>query len=140
MMMDIDVQWGGYYASRDENDEDYTVFRILDFNKDAYHAAIFKEKFTELPDREAIESLTPFVGHAPIDSKALVGKGALSLIYGRELNEDDLIGYRYYLEQFEVEKEEIEELMTTLVGFSKEPPMKLRLGIVEGELTIEERK
>lgn len=134
------MQWGGYYASKNEDEEEYTVFRILDFNKDAYHAAIFKETFSELPERAEIESLSPFVGHAPIDSKALVGKGELNLIFGRELNEDDLTGYRCYLEQFEVEKEEIDGLMAAVIGFSKELPMKLRLGILDGELTIEERR
>lgn len=137
--MDIDLKWGGYYASKDDNQSEYGVFRILDFNRDDYHVAMFKEKFSEIPKFSEIENLSPFIGHAPIDSKALLNKKSIELLGSKELEADDLDGYAYYLEAHDVEKKEIDELISKLIGFSKKPPIKLRLRIVAEELEIEER-
>ena len=51
--MDFDVVWGGYYARRSVESGQFSVFRLLDFNRDAYHAAMFTEKFASLPSESA---------------------------------------------------------------------------------------
>ena len=69
---DIDIQWGGYYASREQPNGPVGIFRLLDFNRDAYHAALYKEEFSDVPSLVKIVSLSPFVGHAPIDARGLL--------------------------------------------------------------------
>ena len=138
MKMTIDIQWGGFYASREVGDENYTVFRILDFNSDSYHAALYREKFSELPKLEDVVKLSPFMGHAPIDSKALARDKEIHLLGSEVIEASDLEGYAYFLKYFKVEAGEIQELMTRIIEFSAEPPMKLSLEIVGEDLEIQE--
>jgi len=137
--MDIDLQWGGYYASKESDGSQYGVFRILDFNRNAYHIAIFKEKFDEIPEFSDIEKLSPYIGHSPIDSRALLNEKNVRLLGSKELETDDLEGYSYYLEAHDVDEKEIDELVESLISYSKEPPMKLSLSLNGDELEIEER-
>ena len=135
----FDLQWGGYYVSKEETNKQYGVFRLLDFNQDAYQVALFREKFEEVPSMADLQSLTPFVGHAPIDSRALLNNKELYLIGRQELNKDDLDGYQFYLENLEVDEKYINELFERIIDFSKQAPIKLTLKIIDDELNIEER-
>ena len=137
--MDIDLQWGGYYASKEEGEDVYGVFRLLDFNRYAYQAALFKEKFAAVPTLEDVLGLSPFIGHAPIDSRALVRGREIHLLGGPVLVEADLEGYRIYLEHHEMPEQEIRELFQSIIGFGSEPPMPIRLTLVDGELEIADR-
>jgi len=137
--MEIDFQWGGYYASKEDGQNEYGVFRLLDFNRDAYHVALFQEKFSEIPTLEAVLRLSPFIGHAPIDSRALLRKQEIHLLGGPVLMEDDLEGYRFYLEHYDVSDNEIRNLFQDIIGFGRESPMKLTLILDDGELSINER-
>ena len=137
--MDIDLQWGGYYASKEEGRDEYGVFRLLDFNCNAYHITIYREKFAEIPTLEDVLQLSPYIGHAPIDSRALLRERDIHLVGGPVLTEDDLEGYRVYLEHHEVAEDDISELFRNVVGFGMQPPMKLTLTLVNGELDITER-
>ncbi len=137
--MDIDVAWGGYYLSKDPDSDQYSVFRLLDFNRQAYHAAIFQEGFSEVPKPEALLGLTPFIGHAPIDARALLNNHSLTLVASAPLTAEDLEGYHLYLEHHEVPSAEIEKLFSTITRFSQQAPLKLSLELVEGELQISER-
>ena len=136
----IDIQWGGYYVSKEKDKEEYSLLRLLDFNQQAYHAAIYQEKFSEIPLIEDILKLSPMIGHAPIDSKALAGKKEIHLVGSKELVSSDLEGYEYYLEHFEVEEKERKQLISDIIGFSKEPPLKLSLQVIGDELIIKERE
>ena len=135
----FELQWGGYYISKNE-DGKFGVFRILDFNIDAYHVALFSEEFDKEPDMEVILKLEPFIGHAPIDSKALLNKNDLRLIGSRKLTKDDLVGYRYYLTGGEDEDEEIGKFINNVIDFSSKPSMKLLLSVSEGKLEIKEQE
>ena len=137
--MDFDLQWGGYYVSKEKGETEYGLFRILDFNKYSYQVAIFTEKFDVIPEFEDVLKLSPFIGHAPIDSRALLNERELHLIASKALELDDLVGYQYYLEEHEVDKNEIDELFKDLIDYSKAPPYKLRLSTNDEELIIEER-
>jgi hypothetical protein len=138
--LDFDVAWGGYYAGVLKDNGDISVFRLLDFNRDACHIAIYKEKFSSIPSEKEIRSLSPYIGHAPIDSKGLLNYKKVTLIDSKQLTRDDLVGYMYYLEEFEASAKEREELSQSLISFGNEPPLKLRLSITEGELQLRERK
>ncbi|WP_309398916.1 hypothetical protein [Cerasicoccus maritimus] len=125
--LNLELQWGGIYISRNPEDSTYGIFRILDFNRDAYHIAIYQEKFTTPPSLTEILKLKPFIGHAPMALSALMINDELQLVGGQELSKEDLEGYNYYLEAHDVELSEIEDLTQRLIGFSKEPPMQLSL-------------
>lgn len=137
--VDFDVVWGGYYAAIPKEEDEISIFRLLDFNRDAYHIAMFAEKFNSVPKESEIMNLSPFVGHAPIASKGLLNYKEIVLISSSTLTEDDLVGYMYYLEQFGVSKEDREKLSKDLVAFAKEPPLKLRLSIENDQLKLNER-
>lgn len=135
--IDIEIQWGAYYLTKEDNQ--YHVFRLLDFNRYAYHAAIFKETFTTRPTKDEILQLTPFIGHAPIDAKTLLQEESIQLLASAPLKKEDLEGYRYYLEEQGVTTGELEELIQRIMEFSTQPPLQLRLEIVDDELEISQR-
>lgn len=132
--MDIDIQWGAYYLTKEDNQ--YRVFRLLDFNRYAYHAAIFKETFATRPTKDEVLLLTPFIGHAPIDAKALLQDKSIQLLASAPLKREDLEGYRYYLEEQGITTNEMEELIQRIMELSTQPPLQLRLEIVGNELEI----
>lgn len=135
--IDIEIQWGAYYLT--EEDNQYRVFRLLDFNRYAYHAAIFKETFTTRPTKDEILQLTPFIGHAPIDAKTLLQEESIRLLASAPLKKEDLEGYRYYLEEQGMTTSEMDELTQRIMEFSSQPPLQLRLEIVDDELEILQR-
>ena len=137
--LDFDVVWGGYYAGISKETGEISVFRLLDFNKNSFHISIYKEKFGTVPSEKEISTLSPYIGHVPIDSKGLLNYKKIFLIDSTQLCNEDLVGYMYYLEEFDISKKEREELSQSLISFSKEPPLKLRLTIVDGELQLRER-
>ena len=48
-VLNMDVLFGGYYASKEQNSDRYGLFRLLDFGPDAYQAALFLQKFDQVP-------------------------------------------------------------------------------------------
>ena len=138
-VLDIDVVWGGFYACASQDSDEISVIRLVDFNRDAYHATLFNERFDDIPGPEAIEELSPFVGHVPIDARGLLNYETIALIGRKPLTQSDLSGYMYYLAEFEVSEDEREELADSLIAFSNDAPLALRLYLSEGELQIEER-
>ncbi len=137
--IDFDLAWGGYYVCSEKDSDAFSVIRILDFNRDAYHASLYDESFDDIPSAIDIEKLSPFIGHAPIDAKGLLKYEMLTLIDRKPLTRSDLEGYMYYLAEFDVSEDEREELTNSLINFSNEKPMALSLYLSEGELQIEER-
>jgi len=135
----IDLAWGGFYACTSADKPEVSIIRLLDFNLDAYHAALFDESFEEIPHATDVETLSPFVGHVPVDARGLLNNEAIVLICRKPLTRSCLEGYMYYLEEFEVPEDEREELMNSLIDFSKDDPLKLRLYLSNGVLQIEER-
>ncbi len=139
-ILDIDIAWGGYYASVSSENGEVSGFRLLDFNRDAYHAALYSEKFSQLPTLDQVQNLSPFVGHAPIDAKGLLNRDNLQLIDGKPLGRDDLAGYICYLEAHDVPQEDIDGLVNEVIEYSQESPLPLRLQVIAGELVISERE
>lgn len=137
--LDIDLAWGGFYARTSADESEISIIRILDFNRDTYHVALFDESFEEIPGTDVVEALSPFIGHVPIDAKGLLNNDTMVLICRKPLTRDCLEGYMYYLEEFEVPEDEREELMDSLIAFSRDNPLKLRLYLSNDELQIEER-
>ena len=138
-LLDIDLAWGGYYACVSRDRSEVSIIRLLDFNRDAYHASLFSERFDDIPEPDVVESLEPFIGHVPVDARGLLNLETMVLISRKPLTQSDLYGYMFYLEEFGMPEAEIDELAKSLMAFSNEAPMALRLSISNDELQIEER-
>lgn len=137
-MTDVDISWGGYYAKRSEDSNAFSVFRLLDFNREAYHVSIFAEEFSELPSLTEVTPLFPFIGHAPLAVRGWLN-APMYLIGSVALEDADLEGYRMYLDEMEASDVHLQELTARIIGLSQRPPMKLRFGIRNDELVIEAR-
>jgi hypothetical protein len=131
---------GGYYDSRKPDKDEMNIFRLLDLNRDAYHAALFSGKFRELPNLEELFSIRPYIGHAPINLQGFLGERGIHLIGGKLLVPDDLEGYMLHLEHHGVITYKRVELIDKLIELSHEPPLKLRMEVVNNELVISERE
>jgi hypothetical protein len=139
--LNLDLVWGGYYTLISSDDRHFSVFRMLDFTPDGYHAALFSKKFTNIPDLEQLKNSSPFIRHAPINTRSLLLNDELQMIGRQELSHSDLEGYIYYLEAHEVTQEEIDDLIERILVFSRdEAPLRLRLEIIEDQLVISERE
>jgi len=130
------VQWGGYYATQGENG-DYRVFRLLDFNLDAYHSSLFSETFAQLPTLDEVLALSASIMHVPIDARGFVTRDHI-LLGSAPLDRDALAGYIVYLEAHGGAGDELNELLDRLIDFSQSEPMRAILEIVDGELTARE--
>lgn len=70
------------------------MFRLLDFNRHAYHVALYGEQYNSMPGFNDISATGPFIAHTPIDLKALLSKKEIRLIQGKPLVSEDLDGSR----------------------------------------------
>jgi len=110
----VDILWGGYYTYH-TSEGHYSVFRLLDFTPYGYHAALFKERFSEKPQISAVESLGPTIGHVPLDSKRLYYED-MQVIGHSVLVEEELDGYGIYLKHHGYSEEQISELLGNLIN------------------------
>ena len=138
--LDIDIVWGGFYATTTPDDDEFSVFRLLDFNRDSYHIALYDEQFDSVPKFDDISATGPYIAHTPIDVKALLNKKEILLIHAKPLVSEDLEGYMSYLEAHGVPQEKLDEIVQRLIGFSNGPPLRLHLEMVDEELVITQRE
>ena len=138
--LNIDVVWGGYYASQSEDDDAFTVFRLLDLDQYGYQAALYREKFDKCPAMADVGHLLPFIGHAPIAIGSLLHARNLKLIGRRPLTHEDLEGYMLYLDMHDVPAEERQALSAKLIGFGDEEPVPLTVEEVAGEVVVSVRE
>ena len=125
--IDIDILWGGYYTYREKKDGPFSVFRLLDFNKDALHYALYSEEFKERPSIKNIVKLKPMIGHIPQELGVLTNWLDLELTGNSPLTDEDLFGYSVYLNELGADKAFVEDRFANLKGFNKEEPLKFRL-------------
>lgn len=138
--LELDLVWGGYYACKEQESGKFTLFRLLDFNQESYHYALFSEEFEELPTIEDIKNLKPFIGHIPHGTASLLLCDSLTLIHRKPLTQEDLDGYIYYLSEFNVSKDELDELIKDIIEFSYQMTLPIILYKSNGELQIEKRE
>jgi hypothetical protein len=119
------IQFGGYYASKKNNE--FSIIRLLDFGRSAYHIQLFQEKFDHLPAFDEVKELWPFVWHIPISLSGLLDSEQYELIGHKKLDEQSLVGYEEYLKQMGVNEASIKERVDDLIDYSNEPPLKVRL-------------
>jgi hypothetical protein len=136
--VEVDIAWGGYYVSQEPPHAEYRVWRLLDFSQTAYHVALFTERFRAVPTLAEVTALRPFVGHVPLDTRALLSS-PIQLIGTVPLSPDDLEGYMTYLEHHDVPAEQRAELASRLISFSKEAPLRLRLAVIDDQVQVSEQ-
>ena len=134
----FDVAWGGWYTQQDE-DGSWGVFRLLDFNREAYHSMLFRDRFDELPSFEQTVGLAPLIQHVPIAAGQLVNFPA-ALLGQMPLSLDDLGGYATYLEHARgMPDVDRSPFLDRLVEFSTQPPLAFRMSVgPDGELNVSE--
>jgi len=125
--MEMPVLWGAYYTYRDPETGTFSVFRLLDLNKDAIHYALFSETFKTRPEGKTIARLKPFAGHIPQALGAVFNKSDLEISLSAPLNDDALGGYRHYLGEHGMPDDAIDDMFENLKQYSRQPPLRLRL-------------
>ncbi len=128
---DLDLAWGGFYASRESETAEFRVFRLLDFVNDAYHATLYKEKFSALPNAAEIATLTPLILHVPMSASDLISQ-PVHLCGSEPLTPAALAGYLIYLEQHDVSEADRASLQAKLISLSHDAPLRLTLTVDEG--------
>jgi hypothetical protein len=134
----IDIAFGGLYASTKAGTGEVSLFRLLDFNVDAVHLAVYAQKFDALPSAADVKALSPFVWHAPIDARTLLRDDDLHLIREDPLSREDLDGYVVYLEDMGVSEPERNELVQRVMALSRKGRIQVRLSAVDDTLVVEE--
>lgn len=135
--IDFSLKWGGFYCTKSPDDELYSLFRLLDFNRLDYHIAIYSEKFETLPTFAEVKDLRPFIGHTPLSTKSIFNKPELHLVGAIPLQEKCLSGYRYYLQDSGYSNSEIDDQLLRLQESSLQPAVSLRVRLVNGSVEID---
>jgi hypothetical protein len=134
----IDIAFGGLYASTSVETGKVSVFRLLDFNVNAVHIAMYAEKFDALPSAADVRALSPMIRHAPIDALTLLRDDDLQLIGEAVLRAEDLNGYLVYLEDMGVPEEDRAERVRELMALSQQHGLRVRLRAGDNSLVVEE--
>jgi len=134
----MDVAFGGLYASTTADTGKVSLFRLLDFNLDVVHLALYQEKFDAVPNAADVRALSPMIWHAPIDARTLLRDDELLLIGEAPLSAGDLDGYMVYLEEMGVPEDERAEIVQRLIALSQSRPLRVRLRAVDDTLVVEE--
>lgn len=135
-IVDVDILWGGYYSYRNKSDNLYHVFRLLDFNKDAFHYALYDVDFKTPPTLEQILEHRPFIQHVPQELEAIMNMADLKLVGVTPLRDEDLFGYRLFLDEPNAHEEAVTEVFSNLKRYNQEPPLQLRLTLRNGDIEI----
>lgn len=93
---DRPLEVGGIYASPEE-DGSWRIVRVLALDEHAAHLRSYTDRFSEPPRDVALAKLEYFVGHIPVDRTGFENEPRI-LIKVVPVSEEELVGYRYYLE------------------------------------------
>lgn len=127
----IPIQIGGYYAYRKPDQQQYSVFRLLDLNNRAYHSQVFSSTYDEVPTLDEAVHAKRFAQHLPIEAAGLLDP-TLVLVGGGELTPEDFTGYQYYLNgALGMPEDEIADLVQQLVTFSKQDATEMNVAEYE---------
>lgn len=91
------IQTGGVYATKDENGK-YLISKVLACDEMAVHLRFYNENFDSLPTEIETKQLTYLIGHAPLAVEGFL-KDSPTLICVESVTEDELEGYRLYLDE-----------------------------------------
>lgn len=89
------LQRGGVYATKDE-DGQYSISKVLEFDDSAVHLRFYNEKFASIPSTIDTTKLTFFIGHAPLAVEGFL-KDSPVLIAVESVKDEELEGYKLYL-------------------------------------------
>ena len=92
---------GGLYTLTD-HDSSFYIVKLLVVDSFAVHLRTYEEKFAAVPLHINSDSLKILIGHAPISKEGFLA-GHPKLINVEKVREDELEGYKLYLEEMEKE-------------------------------------
>lgn len=95
-MSSTTLKVGGVYASKGE-DGKFSITKILALDEFAVHVRSYNEKLDTLPSTINTAELTLFIGHMPIAREGFLREKP-TLISVEQVSEEELEGYRIYLE------------------------------------------
>lgn len=87
---------GGIYGTRDK-DGSWKLSRVLALDDHAVHLRLYSDRFTELPKDVDLKNLHWVIGHVPLARAGFENESPV-LIKVVPVADDELEGYRYYLE------------------------------------------
>jgi len=90
------LKTGGLYISKND-DGTYSASKILVLDDFAAHIRMYSNKFQTKPSDLNSADLDFLIGHAPIDKKGFLSDHP-ELIKVEKVSEEELEGYRYYLD------------------------------------------
>ncbi len=90
---------GGLYISQSDSGI-YSVSKILAVEEMGVHVTLYSNEFETKPDDLNSSDLQSFIGHVPMAKKGFL-LGNPELLKVEEVTEEELVGYRYYLEAME---------------------------------------
>ncbi len=90
------IKVGGIYATLDE-DGSWAIARVLALDEHAVHLRFYTDRFNDQPKDVDLAKLKCFIGHAPLAREGFE-KEKRVLIKVVPVAEEELQGYRYYLE------------------------------------------
>lgn len=109
---------GGYYSNQEESQ--WSVFRILDIDNNGIHYTPYNDKFSSLPTEKQVLELKPWILHIPQEIGMLNNLKDLTLITVKPLSDQDLEGYAQYLEGATgMNPEEIKSYLTQIKTHSQ---------------------
>jgi hypothetical protein len=134
----LDLAFGGVYASTDVETGKVSLFRLLDFNVDAVHVAMYQQRFDAVPGAAEVRALSPMILHAPIDARTLLRDDELQLIAESPLSAEDLMGYVAYLEDMGMPEHDRGALVQQVIALSRKRGIRVRLRADGDTLVVEE--
>jgi hypothetical protein len=90
------LQRGGVYATKNQNGQ-YSISKVLEVDEFAVHLRFYNEKFSSVPTDIDTSTLTYLIGHVPLAVEGFLIEERI-LITVEDVKEDELEGYKLYLE------------------------------------------
>jgi hypothetical protein len=92
----VSLEVGGLYATKDSAGN-YTISKILAKDAEAVHVRAYADTFKTLPEIINSADLKVLIGHFPMAKEGFL-KADLHLIGVEDVREEELEGYKMYLE------------------------------------------
>lgn len=131
----MQIQWGGYYTIK--TNEGFQVFRLIDINPNKLHITTFDKVFKESPAFSEVTYLVPDKDHEAMSAVEVLQYNPY-LLGKRSLRQQDLEGYRRYLQSQGYTTKDQNDTITRITAFSEEQPLLTRLSEEDGKLKFEE--
>ena len=98
----VELKVGGLYITK-ENDNTYSVSKILAMDDFAVHLRMYSNKFQTKPTQLSSKELNVLIGHSPLDKQAFLAENP-ELLKIETVDDSELEGYKLYLDEMNKDK------------------------------------